>query len=280
MVQAECKQQVAAGQRFAFGRNWQRFLDLLTEERVCVAERSLQHYLQVDTLRGKTFLDVGCGSGLFSLAARRLDAVVHSFDFDAESVACTAELRRLFFDGDAHWTVEEGSILDASYVKSLGVYDVVYAWGVLHHTGAMWQALENAMAAVAPSGLLYIALYNDQGKLSLRWRRIKRMYNHLPSALRVPILAYVAVQSWGPACVKDTLHGTPLKRWRNYQDKRGMSPWRDIMDWAGGFPFEVARPEDVFEYCTCRGFRLEKLRTRGGDNGNNEFVFRRTDGAW
>lgn len=279
MLQTECKQQIAAGQRFEFGRNWQKFLDLLTDERICTAERSLQDNLQVETLQGKTFLDVGCGSGLFSLVARRLGAVVHSFDYDPASVACTAELRRRFFGNDAHWTVEEGSVLDRSYVKPLGAFDVVYSWGVLHHTGAMWQALENAMAVVAPSGVLFIAIYNDQGKFSRRWRRIKRTYNQLPGPLRLPILGYITVQSWGRIFVRDSIQGTPLKTWRTHQGRRGMSPWRDIVDWAGGYPFEVAKPEEVFEYCHCRGFMLEKLRTCGGDSGNNEFVFRRTERA-
>lgn len=119
--------------------------------------------LGVVDLNGKTFLDIGSGSGLFSLAARRLGAKVHSLDYDAQSVACTVELRRRYFPNDADWIVEQGSALDGDYMKQLGQYDIVYSWGVLHHTGAMWLGIEHALQHVAQQGQFYVAIYNDQG---------------------------------------------------------------------------------------------------------------------
>src|SRR2546426_1571009 len=136
-------EEILGGGRFAFGENWARFLALLDDQRIRDAEESLQSKLEVENLAGKSFLDIGSGSGLFSLAARRLGARVHSFDYDPQSVACTAELRRRYFPGDERWTIEGASVLDAAYLASLGPFDVVYSWGVLHHTGHMWQALEN-----------------------------------------------------------------------------------------------------------------------------------------
>src|SRR5713226_6998608 len=149
---------IPGGERFAFGENWARFLALLDDQRIRDAEESLQSKLEVENLAGKSFLDVGSGSGLFSLAARRLGARVHSFDYDPQSVACTLELRRRYFPDDEEWKIEEGSALDTNYLKSLGTFDVVYSWGVLHHTGAMWQALEHVVGAVAPGGKLFIAI--------------------------------------------------------------------------------------------------------------------------
>lgn len=111
--------------RFAFGANWSRFLSLLNEQRIAEAEQSLRELLGVADLRGKRFLDIGSGSGLFSLAARRLGAEVHSFDYDPQSVACTQELRRRYYPDDPTWRVEQGSVLDSDYLAQLGQFDVV-----------------------------------------------------------------------------------------------------------------------------------------------------------
>src|SRR3712207_6573115 len=99
--------EVARGERFEFGKNWTRFLSTLTEESIRKAEQSLKDMLEVDDLRNTSFLDIGSGSGLFSLAARRLGARVHSFDYDPHSVASTRELQRRSFPEDSAWTVEE-----------------------------------------------------------------------------------------------------------------------------------------------------------------------------
>lgn len=144
--------EISRGDRFAFGENWGRFLNALNDERIAKAENSLKTMLGLERLDGLNFLDVGSGSGLFSLAARRLGAHVVSFDYDPQSVACTQELRRRFFSDDVHWVIEQGSVLDSDYLTQLGQFDVVYSWGVLHHTGAMWQALENVVPLVRGGG--------------------------------------------------------------------------------------------------------------------------------
>lgn len=273
---ATSQEEIASGQRFAFGENWQRFLSLLNEERIQSAEESLRRMLEVSDLRGRTFLDIGSGSGLFSLAARRLGARVHSFDFDPQSVACALELRKRFFPEDPEWRIEHGSALDAEYLSSLGSFDVVYSWGVLHHTGSMWQALDNAAGLVAANGKLFIALYNDQGTASHRWRWVKRTYNRLPHGLRFLVTIPALVHLFWRSTVKDLLRGRPFETWRSVGKERGMSAWRDLIDWVGGYPFEVAKPEAILDFYRQRGFALTRLTTCGGSLGCNEFVFART----
>src|SRR5947209_113336 len=140
-VMSSHAQEIAQGERFEFGANWRKFLALLDDARIAEAESSLKRMLEVESLAGRSFLDIGSGSGLFSLAARRLGACVRSLDYDAESVACARELRRRFYPDDSDWQIGEGSVRGEEYVRALGAFDVVYSWGVLHHTGAMWRAL-------------------------------------------------------------------------------------------------------------------------------------------
>jgi SAM-dependent methyltransferase len=268
---------VAAGARFEFGKNWACFLAVLDDDRIAAAEQSLTAMLGLPDLQGLSFLDVGSGSGLSSLAAKRLGAArIHSFDSDPVSVACTRELRRRYFPDEDAWTITQGSALDADYLRSVGTFDVVYCWGVLHHTGDMWRALENVTHAVRPAGRLFIALYNDQGGASRRWATVKRLYNRSPRLVRWALVGLVGCY-WGVRASLRRLvrlqNPLPFAILREHEPARGMSVWHDLVDWVGGFPFEVAKPEDVFEFCRDRGFTLQRLSTCGGGHGNNQFVF-------
>lgn len=269
------QEEIVSGSRFAFGENWNSFLKLVDEGRIRRAEETLTSMLGAGTLEGRTFLDVGCGSGLFSLAARRLGAKVISFDYDPQSVACTTELRQRYFPNDEDWQVRQGSVLEQDFISGLGTFDVVYSWGVLHHTGAMWEALANVAPLVEPNGTLYIAIYNDQGRSSRIWKSVKRAYVRAPNPLKWAVLLPAFVRLWGPTTVKDLLRGTPFRTWRTYKEERSraMDPWRDVVDWVGGYPFEVAKPEDIFEFYRARGFELRRLTTCAGGIGCNEFVF-------
>lgn len=268
--------ELASRRRFAFGKNWGRFLSTLNERRILAACGSVRELLGIETLEGKSFLDVGSGSGLFSLAAMRLGAKeVFSFDYDPASVACGNELKRRYFPGNSRWRISEGSVLDAAFTESLGPWDVVYSWGVLHHTGKMWTAMENVRELVDAGGTLVLAIYNDQGGKSVRWRRIKKLYCRTPGPLRAilyfPIPLYYEMK-W---MIADIAHARiPFRNWFG-QGERGMSPYHDWIDWLGGYPFEVAKPEEVFSFFQRSGFVLEKLVTHLGGWANNEYVFRK-----
>ncbi|NNE97797.1 MAG: class I SAM-dependent methyltransferase [Pyrinomonadaceae bacterium] len=270
--------EVKKGERFEFGRNWSRFLELLNEERILKAEESLSGMLETDTLDGLRFLDIGSGSGLFSLAAKRLGAKVHSFDFDTSSYECTRELKRRFFKNDEDWVVEQGSALDRKYIESLGKFDIVYSWGVLHHTGAMWDGLDNASLAVGNEGLLFVAIYNDTGSQAKRWKVIKKTYCQLPTVLKTPfaILTMIPEETRRMASAIARLKPWEyFEFWKNYTNSRGMNYWYDIIDWVGGYPYEVAAPDEIFEFYKEKGFELRKLKCGGVGLGCNEFVFRK-----
>lgn len=212
-------------------------------------------------------MDVGSGSGLFSLAAARLGAAVTSVDFDEDAVYCTESLRSRFFgEKECQWAIFQGSVLDIDFLSSLGSFDIVYSWGVLHHTGDLWKALHLVTRRVNQGGKLFVAIYNDQGPLSELWCVIKRRYNRGGRFTRAALAGSLAAVSFlrghGP---RDT-------------DERGMDWWRDIVDWVGGYPYEVATPGQVFAFCASRGFHLGELETVIG-HGCNQYVFTRGDGV-
>ncbi|MBI1388566.1 MAG: methyltransferase domain-containing protein [bacterium] len=273
---ADDENKKSAEVRFAFGSNWTEFLRKLNDERIQEAEKSIQDKLKLESLAGLIFVDAGSGSGLFSLAAKRLGAAVHSFDYDIQSVECTRELKRRFFADDEQWIIQQGSVLDSDFLASLPRADVVYSWGVLHHTGAMWQALENVTALVKDDGFLFISIYNDQGLESRFWTWIKKRYNQSPFFIRWAFLGIAWIRYWFPALIHDLRRGRLFPSWYEYTKERGMSPWHDLVDWVGGYPFEVAMPHEIVNFYIERGFNLIHLHTLCGGSGCNEYVFKKT----
>lgn len=252
--------------RFKFGKNWKAFSKLLDQDRIDAAGESLVAISGINSFVGKRFLDIGSGSGLFSLVANMYGASVCSFDYDQDSVSCTNELKKRFQCSSAEWTVTEGSVLDDHFMSKIGKYDIVYSWGVLHHTGDMWKALSNSISVVEQNGLLCIALYNDQGVLSKYWTAIKYAYNKnaaLRTIIIVSHLPYLLLRVLARA-VKGS-----------FVLDRGMSIWYDMIDWLGGYPFEVATPADVVEFCSKYGLYLIRIKTVGGKQGCNEYVFQK-----
>ena len=270
---------------FAFGDNWAHFLAHIDEDRIQIAEESLRRLIGKDDFNESLFLDAGSGSGLFSLAAHRLGMSVTSFDVDPDSVGCTQELKRRYCQGADNWEVFHGSLLDQAFLETLGKFDVVYCWGVVHHTGNLWVAIENLLPLVKPDGSLVLAIYNDQLYISRAWRGVKRIYQQMPVFIRPLYVVTIGLSTFAKrfgitflACSIRlcTLRNpiVPLKNWISETQSRGMHGWYDLVDWVGGWPFEVARPEEVFRFVRDRGFTLKDLTTSVG-HGCNEFAFTR-----
>jgi len=261
---------------FSFGKNWYNYLlSNFSESSLSNAIKSIQVFIGKKSLRNKTFLDIGCGSGLFSLAAYRMGAKkIVSFDYDSQSVNCCRLLKNRE-NMPNNWEISQGSILDKKLIKKLGKFDVVYSWGVLHHTGKMWKAIENASRLVKPKGLMYISIYNERtAQISSRqWLMVKRLYSNSPMFFK-KILEYIYIIYFF------SLYRFKINKIKNYirnysKFSRGMS-WRtDVTDWMGGYHYEFAKADKVLSYCQKLGLKEIKHTDLEEGTGCNEFLFQR-----
>lgn len=260
---------------FSFGKNWQDFVaSSFSEARVLEAMKSLTDFLGFERLDGMSFIDVGCGSGLFSLAAYRLGAShLTSFDLDQLSVECCRFLKNKEGNPE-NWVIHTGSILELEFLRSLGKADIVYSWGVLHHTGNMKQAIENTIQLVKPQGFLYLAIYNKVAGIfgSTWWLLLKKLYNRSPALFkRLLEMGFIAL-----VFLKMLItFKNPFYEVRHYVSKRGMSFFTDIRDSLGGYPYESAFADDINVFCSSHGMKLQNIKTVT-DLSLNEFLFLKT----
>lgn len=253
---------------FNFGRNWKLFSErVLNESRVDAAVLSLEKLFGKTQLANKSFLDIGCGSGVFSIAADRLGAQpVLGIDVNPLCVDVALDNKDRFAPGTTAVEFVVGSVLDPEWMATLGIFDIVYSWGVLHHTGNMWAAIANAANRVTSKGLLVIAIYNKH-RSSILWRWIKWAYNKLPAFFR-----WGVIQLFVPVIylAKYVVTGkNPLSK------ARGMDFYVDVVDWVGGFPYEYASIDTVIRYVETLGYKKLKVIPAEVPTGCNEFVFER-----
>lgn len=236
---------------FAFGENWQSFLETVSSSSIAAAKTGLARLFPNGELAGASFLDIGCGSGLSMLAAKALGAVaVEGIDIDPKSVRAAQALLSRHLPGGG-WATRVASVFDLDPAQS-GRHDIVHSWGVLHHTGDMWAATEKAAAQVKPGGYLVLALYR-RTPLCRLWVQEKRLYSAAGptarAAIRIPYkIGYMAgLLATGR---------NPVRYIGNYRSARGMDWHHDVHDWLGGYPYQSTTPRDVRAFLLGHGLSM------------------------
>ncbi len=232
--------------RYDFGDNWHDFINDLQQSQIDSAKNDLKSL--IGDISGKSFLDIGSGSGLHSLAALSLGAKwVTAIDYDPMSVKSTRALLS-HHAANLPWEANHDDILKSSITTK---YDIVYSWGVLHHTGDMWRAIENAAAKCKKGGILALALYNKTPFCAL-WKHEKRLYSKYRFIRPLfNILFSTAL------LLRTALTGTnPFRYISEYNSNRGMSFMTDIRDWLGGYPYESVSDTELVNKLQGMGFQL------------------------
>jgi 2-polyprenyl-3-methyl-5-hydroxy-6-metoxy-1,4-benzoquinol methylase len=253
---------------FSFGKNWKSFVRNIGPEDLDGARRDIVSWLGENAVAGKKVLDIGCGSGIHSLCFYQLGArELVSFDYDRHSVEATRTLWEQA-GRPANWSVLRGSVLDGAFLRAQGVRDIVYSWGCLHHTGALWSALANACSAVRSSGLLWIAIY-AAGPLYPAHLGLKQKYN-LASEFEKKIIVGRRILQ----IMYDRYRNRQNPFTWNQRTSRGMNIYHDLVDWYGGLPYEVASVSEVVQFCQERGLERQRVLERT-DGANSVYLFRR-----
>lgn len=262
--------------RFSFGKNWAKYSELVDPVRIAKAQKHLQARFNVERFEGN-FIDIGCGSGVFAAAATKLNARVTAFDYDVNSVETSRKVIEKFGDSHNLVSLSQGDVLSDGLGINLGNFDYIYSWGVLHHTGEMWKAISKISGEAKAGCVFVMAIYNDMGEISLHWKKLKKLYVNFPPS-RPIIIAYAWYRFWAKQQFRSLLTGNdPFKSWREYSiDSRGMSAWYDLIDWAGGYPYEYATPSEIINFMTSKGWICTNTWRNYGI-GCNEFTFQKLD---
>jgi 2-polyprenyl-6-hydroxyphenyl methylase/3-demethylubiquinone-9 3-methyltransferase len=238
---------------FSFGENWKDYLKTVSSHEINEAVRDIKEWLGENTVGGRSVIDIGSGSGIHSLAFHLLGAArVHSMDLDPNSIEATSTLWEKF-EKPANWSIEHASVLDEDLMGRLGKFDIVYAWGVLHHTGQMWKALNNAVLLLKPGGYMWISLYTKGPRYPIDLDR-KRRYNDASNFGKRMMINRVIIYKM-------------LRRAKRFKNpfgwngkgSRGMNVYHDIVDWLGGLPYEVASIEEVTSFAHQHGLAVERV---------------------
>ena len=253
---------------FSFGRNWKSFARFASPAVIQEAQGDIVEWLGSDPVSGKSVIDVGCGSGIHSLGLYQLGArKLVSIDVDPHSVECT----RRFWQSEGrppNWTVGHGNVLDADKMANLGQFDIVYSWGVLHHTGRMWEAIDNASCLAKPANSrLWLSIY-AKGPDYPEHLKIKQRFNSWPWWKRQAYVLRFLYRRWrGERRV-----GKRFREW--FWRGRGMNAYHDAMDWFGGLPYEVASVPEMTEFFAHRGWVLDRVK-EASESACSIYLFRR-----
>jgi len=239
--------------RFKFGENWSNYSSSVNLEKIELAKKDIIRL--VGDVSNKSVIDIGCGSGIHTVAFIQLGVKsIVSFDYDLKSVETTKKLVKKFCYKKSKYKVFQADILNIDSLSGLNKrkFDIVYSWGVLHHTGSMFEAIISTTKFLKDNGILVLGLY-VKTKLCNFWyyeKKIFNKYKFLQPLIKLPFLFFLII---GLSLKK---RSSPYKIIHDYKKQRGMSIIFDVNDWLGGFPYESIDDNSLLNFLKLKGFKI------------------------
>ena len=271
----ECLGNMTPSGEFSFGQNWLNFVETQVDHKI-IQSHAADIQKKYDTvnlsIKGKRVLDLGCGSGLSSFAFLTLGAAsVTSVDIDPKSIEAARLMKQRFSSDSAmnikgSWSIIESSVFDLSEGFD-NLFDIVYSWGVLHHTGNMWEAIKRTRGFCNAHGILHLALYISGFKYS-QHLEMKHYFKFLDRDQKINAL-FNYLSGGKQEISRDIFRF----------DDRGMNVFHDALDWLGGLPYEVCDPAVLECYLNQNGFHRLYQDLPRADGGNFTCIYRSSTGG-
>jgi ubiquinone/menaquinone biosynthesis C-methylase UbiE len=128
------------------------------ETRKYFVEPHIPAFAQFEQWKGKKVLEVGCGLGTDTINFARAGAIVTAADLSEESLVL-ARQRAKVFNLEDRITFYQANAEELSETVPIAKYDLVYSFGVIHHTPQPSRAMEQIKRYLTPASEVRLMLY-------------------------------------------------------------------------------------------------------------------------
>jgi ubiquinone/menaquinone biosynthesis C-methylase UbiE len=186
LLSDDMRQEEGTTQR-VYGKLWDKYEtdEYIKEAYRIIESRFKNNEFDLSVLKGKTILDMGCGSGRYTIALTKTGAEkVYGIDLGKESIRKAALIAEK--SGIRNIEFDVGSVLDLPYEDNL--FDFIYSNGVLHHTENLEQGINELYRTLKPGGESFLYLYADGGIFWYSRKKMPRVMKKIPQSYTMAIL--------------------------------------------------------------------------------------------
>jgi ubiquinone/menaquinone biosynthesis C-methylase UbiE len=241
-----------------------RFYDVVWTEYLPEYDETEKHwkiFFTSEEVAGRSVLDAGCGTGIFSIIfANQGAGRVTGIDISEGSLGTARGLKEKFGLDSAEFMKQD--MLDLPFADAS--FDIVWAWGTVHHTTDPFQAIDQLIRVLKPGGALLLAVYT-RTRLTFIHEIIRKTLVRTPR------------RSWTCLSKVMALFLAPVVLFFKKREKsrKGEKLEELILDWYFVPIRHYYRPEEIRKYLEDKGFAIEKfLPASGRFDSTSNFIFK------